>query len=199
MLCVLQHVQGKRQYNCLLNRMVVCLQVKAKADFERILEYSRALDHLYPINTLYLFLPFAHYIPGLWLHATKKKISPNPTLQIWGVLYIKCWPMQFDSSKNIEKWPLLAYFLLWMCWFDAFLNISLSKKHFHQELRYLGLFYFVSFTGNLGPSRAKSLQNGGLSFLPSRRKKWAGNHPQSGFPSDGYEHNLSGKHVLDWF
>ena len=58
--------------------MVVCLQVKAKVDFERILEYSRAFDHLYPINTLYLLHPFAHYIPGLWLHATKKKNLAQP-------------------------------------------------------------------------------------------------------------------------
>ena len=48
----------------------------------------------------------------------------------------------------------------------------LCKKNifFYPELRGLGPFYFVSSTGNLGPPRAKSLENGGLSFLPSQRK-----------------------------
>ena len=45
-----------------------------------------------------------------------------------------------------------------------------KKKSFYQELRDLGPFYFVSSTGNLGPPKAKILQNGGLSFLPSRLK-----------------------------
>ena len=49
-------------------------------------------------------------------------------------------------------------------------NKNKNKKHFYQELRDLGPFYFVSSRGNLGPPRAKSLQIGGLSFLPSRRK-----------------------------
>ena len=46
------------------------------------------------------------------------------------------------------------------------------KKHFYKELRDLGPFYFkfVPSTGNLGLPRAKNLQNGGLSFLLSRRK-----------------------------
>ena len=57
-----------------------------------------------------------------------------------------------------------------MCWSDAFLNIPLQKKHFYQELRDLGTFYFVSSTGNLEPPRAKSLQNGDLSFFPSQQK-----------------------------
>ena len=44
------------------------------------------------------------------------------------------------------------------------------KKHFYQELKRFGPSYFLSSTGNLGPPRAKSLQNGGLSFLPSWQK-----------------------------
>ena len=66
-----------------------------------------------------------------------------------------------------------------------------KKKHFHQELRDFESFLFCFFYSNLGLPSAKSLQNERLGSCP------AGNHPQNGFLSDGYEHNLSGKHVFD--
>ena len=69
----------------------------------------------------------------------------------------------------------------------------LCKKRgpFYQELRDLGPLYFVSSTGNLGPARAKRLQNGGLRFLHAQSAKIRdGIYPQNGFQFDGYEHNF---------
>ena len=58
-------------------------------------------------------------------------------------------------------------------------------------------FLFWFFYSNLALPGAKNLQNGRFWFLLSRQKSQAGNHPQNGFLSDGYEHNLLGKHVFD--
>ena len=50
-------------------------------------------------------------------------------------------------------------------------NKTNKKKHFYQELRDLGPFFiFVSSKGNIEPPRTTSLQNGGLSLMPSQQK-----------------------------
>ena len=45
-----------------------------------------------------------------------------------------------------------------------------KQKNKNKNRKQQQHFYFISSLGNQGPSRAKSLQNGGLSFLPSQRK-----------------------------
>ena len=64
-----------------------------------------------------------------------------------------------------------------------------NKKTFLSRTERFGSFLFCFLYSNLGLPRARSLQNRGRSFLLSQRKIQAGNHPQIGFPSDGYDHN----------
>ena len=66
-----------------------------------------------------------------------------------------------------------------------------KTKHFYQELRDLGAFYFVSSTA-IQDYRVLKACKMNVQVLVQSSKNRAGNHPQNGFLSDGYEHNLSG-------
>ena len=80
------------------------------------------------------------------LHTTKN-ISPSPTLQFGGVFYID---VDQGSLINKKNWKIALACLFFVV--DALIwclsqQISVKKKkHFYQELRDLGAFYFVSST-----------------------------------------------------
>ena len=85
--------------------------------------------------------------------------------------------------------------LIW-CTFSTYLC---KKKSILSRTQRFGTFYFVSYKGNLGLPRAKSLQNGHHCY--QKPAKWtsllfaqpaknrAGYHSQNGFLYDGYERN----------
>ena len=77
---------------------------------------------------------------------TTKNISPSPTLQFGGVLYI-----DVDQGSLINKKMKNSLGLLIFCGGCADLmpfstNLCKKKSIFYQELRDLGAFYFVSST-----------------------------------------------------
>ena len=83
---------------------------------------------------------------GCRLHTTKN-ISPSPTLQLGGVFCIDVDQGSLINKKKMKN----SLGLLIFCGGCADLmpfstNLCKKKKHFYQELRDLGAFYFVSST-----------------------------------------------------
>ena len=137
------------------------------------------------------------------LHTTKK-ISPSPILQIGGVFCIDVDQESLINKKKLKNRLSLLIFCGGCAHLMSLSTYLCKKKKKKKKKKTIFIknweiweLFILFLLQQSSTTECWKLAKWTFFILAQSAKNRARNHPQNGFPSDGYEHNLLGKHVFD--